>query len=150
MTALNFSPATKSDKSAIKCFYKEQCYSARFIGHDFGYLLHQDQTIIGSALISTITAASTQALLHGLVVAKDYQQRGLGSQLLDFALGQYQLLGQCPKTLIAFCQPELLSLYQKHGFLETDSNKLNHLLAPRFSSYQKKQPELLIVYKSIT
>lgn len=150
MTAPNFSLATKSDKSTIKRFYKEQSYSARFIGHDFGYLLYREETIIGSALISTITAASTQALLHGLVVANGHQQRGLGSQLLDFALSQYQQLRQGPRTVIAFCQSDLLSFYQKHNFFVTDSNKLNRLLAPRYHSYQKKQSDLLIVCKSLS
>ena len=76
--------ADKTDKKAIQGFYKQQHYSAGFIGYDRTYLIKQQQQIIASVILSRITVDNPHELLHALVVDKVFQHQGLASRLLRY------------------------------------------------------------------
>ncbi|WP_286235575.1 GNAT family N-acetyltransferase [Thalassotalea sediminis] len=132
--------AQKSDKKAIMRFYKNQHYSASFMGYDHCYLLKDNNDdIIASVIVSTLTERNTQALLHALVVKADHQGLGLAKTLLEHCIRQHA-------TIVCFAAPNLKTLYTKVGLSMLPDNQieqhLNEVLSCRYRSYQKQQPLL--------
>lgn len=150
----------KADKKAILRFYKDNHYSARFIGFDDCYLIKVDNNIIASVIISQgnksqqidttseVTSIDTtqdliqdkpQYLLHALLVAPDYQKQGYAVQLLKYAIMHHQ-------PLICFAHASLNRLYLKNGFILIADNLLSKCLSPalynRFLLYSKHKHEL--------
>ena len=137
--------ANKSDKKAILRFYRQQHYSARFIGLDTCYLIYQEdqpECIIASVIISQIDLANNQPLLHALVINKAWQQQGLASLLMKHVTAQHE-------NLICFADGKLSSLYTGAGFDIVEPQELtrylNEQLMPRYLSYQSKQPNLKVL-----
>jgi len=161
-SSLNSYPvlSKKADKKAILRFYRDNHYSARFIGFDNCYFIKVDDKIVASVIISQgnrsqqietaseLTSTDTsqdlsqnepQYLLHALLVAPDYQKLGYAQHLLKYALTHHQ-------PLICFADASLISLYLKNGFTLITDDLLNKLLSPalynRFQLYSKNKPEL--------
>lgn len=119
--------ADKSDKKAIQRFYKQQRYSARFLGDDVTYLVRDNQDIIASVIISF---KDSHPFLHALVVAECWQHQGLATKLL------IECQKHCPR-LICFCAPELSPFYTKNGFAVVSLIDLPEELQLRFNAYRK-------------
>lgn len=133
--------AEKPDKKAILRFYKEQNYSASFIGFDKVYYIKKNQKIIASMIISKISNEHHHEFLHALVVDKHFQLQGVASKLLKFALAQH-------KPLICFANEALSHFYIKNSMLKLANDREpvevpEHLLL-RLKSYRKKQSQLKV------
>jgi len=129
--------AEKTDKKDIKRFYRQQNYSAGFLGLDHCYLVRFEQKIIASVIVSQITPENNQHLLHALVVDGQYRQKGLASTLLRHAIKLYQ-------PLVCFAGADLATLYTQAGFKRAESNDLSQTLNLRFQAYRKKINDLMI------
>ncbi|AAZ25550.1 MULTISPECIES: GNAT family N-acetyltransferase [Colwellia] len=150
----------KTDKKAILRFYKDNHYSARFIGFDNCYLIKMGDNIIASVIISqgnksqqidTATEVTStdifqdlsqdkpQYLLHALLVSPDYQKQGYAVQLLKHTITHHQ-------PLICFAHTSLSKLYLENGFTLIADDLLCKFLNPalynRFQLYLKHKPEL--------
>lgn len=132
--------ANKADKKALLRFYKSQHYSASFMGFDSGYIIKNEcEEIIASVIVSQLEADNQQALLHGLVVAKQHRKKGLAKKLILHCLTEHN-------TIVCFAHEQFKALYQKAGFSRLQAQQveqhLNQLLVTRFRTYHKKQPLL--------
>ncbi|WP_371373274.1 GNAT family N-acetyltransferase [Thalassotalea aquiviva] len=127
--------ADKNVRKNIKRFYKQQHYSASFMGYDrCFYIAKPNQDIIASVILSEIEHVN---FLHALVVDKAYQKQGFASQLID----------QCANIgtpIFCFADNKLDRLYQSKGFHLGQESQLPDALAKRWHSYVKKSPNLLI------
>lgn len=134
--------AEKKDKKSVKRFYKQHNYSASYIGLDKNYLILKNNEIIASVIVSLSNIENTQHLLHGLVVAKEYQGQGFASRLLHY-------VSQNHKQVVCFAENKLAKFYQKNSFQQVASNSSpkevltikNYL---RFEAYIKNKPNLSI------
>lgn len=132
---MTISLLTKVDKKNVLRFYKQERYSARFIGHDTCFIFTNKQSlIIASVIVSTI---DNENFLHALVTQKDKQGIGIGSQLLKHCKANYD-------HLMCFADTELSAFYDSHDFHRSDKSSLNEALLKRWLSYQKKNPHLSI------
>ena len=163
-SSLNSYPilSKKADKKAILRFYRDNHYSARFIGFDSCYLIKVNDNIIASVIISQgnksqqidtaseLTSTDTsqelsqnkpQYLLHALLVAPDYQKLGYAQHLLKYAITHHQ-------PLVCFVQASLKNLYLNNGFTLITDDLLNKRLTlglfNRFQQYSKNKPELKV------
>lgn len=152
--------AKKTDKKSILRFYKENHYSARFIGFDRCYLIKVDENIIASVIISqgnklqqvdpstehdsnnsylNFPPNKTPYLLHALLVAPSYRRLGYAEHLLSHAIINHQ-------PLICFAQESLRELYLNNGFIHIEDNLFSQCLPAdfysRFQQYSKNKPEL--------
>lgn len=129
------SQITKSDKKNVIRFYKREGYSARFIGHDTGFIFNNEQQqIVASVIVSSI---EQENLLHALVTQKEQQRHGIASELITHCKSKFD-------QLVCFADLGLASLYCSHGFVIGTENQLNSQLLKRWQSYQKKNPKLTI------
>lgn len=133
--------AEKSDKKAIVRFYKAQHYSASFLGFDQVYYIKEKQQIIAAMIVSKINPQHNHHFLHALVVDKLFQQQGIASKLLQFALTYHQ-------PLVCFANENLSSFYIKNCLLKLTNDQIavevpEHLLL-RFESYRKKHSQLKV------
>lgn len=136
-TPFKFALAEKSEKKDIKRFYRQQHYSARFIGLDSCYLIKLDNKIIASVIHSQLFSTNEQNLLHALVVDKDHRQQKLASQLISYSCSQHPLT-------VCFADISLSTLYLGVGFKIAPLNVLSANLAPRYLRYQQTSPGLTI------
>ncbi|TLU64145.1 GNAT family N-acetyltransferase [Thalassotalea litorea] len=127
--------ADKSDKKAIQRFYKQQRYSARFLGDDATYLVRDNQDIIASVIISF---KDSHSFLHALVVDNNHRGQGIAQSLLAKAAEQHP-------QLYCFCGNELMSFYQKQHFAVIEGSLLPDELRQRYLAYRKKH-ELIALY----
>ncbi len=128
-------------------FYRQQHYSARFIGYDKCYVIWHQQEIVASVIISNIHPDNPHALLHALVTNKAFYHQGLASKLIKHALEQ-------TPSMICFANTSLSPFYLKNQFTIANQRQqtevLNPYLLPRFNSYQKKQPHLQLFISNNT
>lgn len=127
--------ANKSDKKEILRFYKQQHYSARFLGFDQAYYIKKNEAIIACVITSKITEYNHQTFLHALVIDKDYFHQKLASRLLKYCVRQHP-------TLICFADISLAPLYLQNGFVPTSTKNLSEILQQRFNSYSFKNKQL--------
>jgi len=136
-----FRIANKQDKKNILRFYKSQHYSARFIGHDHCYLILLNDKIIGSVIISQITADNHQHFLHALVIEVQYQKQKLASKLLKEVMLHH-------KKIVCFADVSFSPFYFANKFKKVPlikiDNTLTEQLSARFTRYSKKSPSLKI------
>lgn len=125
---LSIAAAEKSDKKAILRFYRQQRYSARFLGDDVTYIARRDEQIIAAVIMSY---KSSTPFLHAMLVCKTQRCQGIAQALLALLLPQFP-------ELYCFCENDLAPFYQKFGFHQIQSNTLPHELRARFIAYQKK------------
>ncbi|WDE13838.1 GNAT family N-acetyltransferase [Thalassomonas haliotis] len=137
-----FCRAEKSDKKAIKRFYRQHSYSASFMGLDSCYLVKDKQDIIASVLYSQLLAENRQSLLHALVVAPDHRRLSIAASLLDYSRTFHPLS-------VCFAAPELAPLYLSNNFQLANLDQLSPLLARRYLQYIKAKPELAIFIRDI-
>ncbi|TRX56314.1 GNAT family N-acetyltransferase [Thalassomonas sp. M1454] len=124
--------AEKSDKKSIKRFYKNNNYSASFMGNDTCYLMKLNDEIIAAVVISNIDDCN---FLHALVVNNKYQHKGLASQLLKHSLVKHS-------TLYCFADRSLNPLYSANNYIQIDPSILPEQLQTRFFCYHKKNNQL--------
>lgn len=140
--------ALKSDKKALLRFYKNNRYSAKFIGGDRCYLIKADNTIVASVIVSSGQSEQhdsdktpVQYLLHALLIAPAYQKQGLASSLLKHALNEQP-------ALVCFAKTTISQLYLNNGFSSVSQTFIKQHLQPeflkRFRQYTKQQPELTV------
>ncbi|TKB45122.1 GNAT family N-acetyltransferase [Thalassotalea mangrovi] len=130
--------ANKSDKKSIQRFYKQQSYSARFLGADVTYLVRENREIIASAIVSF---QNSYPFLHALVVDKNFQGRGIAKTLLAKAKVHHP-------QLYCFCKNDLASFYQKKQFVIIDDASLPEELRQRYLAYGKKQQLVAMYYNN--
>ncbi|MDN3652221.1 GNAT family N-acetyltransferase [Thalassotalea ponticola] len=132
---LNVTVAIKADKKRVKRFYKQQAYSASFLGDDVCYLLvDATDQIIASVIVSYQHQCP---FLHALVVAKPYRNQGIASKLLQHCQQQH-------RTITCFAKRDLRGFYLRHGFVVCASGHIDNSLSSRYARYVIKQPDLLI------
>ncbi|PKI12935.1 GNAT family N-acetyltransferase [Colwellia sp. 12G3] len=156
--------AKKSDKKSILRFYKDNHYSARFIGYDTCYLIKKNDKIIASVILSlgenrpeisqigedillTKSRAKPQYLLHALFVTPDYRKLGYAESLLKHSITHHQ-------QLVCFAQTSLNKLYLNNGFTLLFDDLMSECLTPtllnRFKQYSKHKTELKVYIHQIS
>ena len=133
--------AQKTDKKDLLRFYKQQQYSARFLGYDQAFFIktNNNSHIIAAVIISTINEHSPQTLLHALVVDKKHRHQQLASALLQHCISQRL-------TLVCFADKALTRLYINNGFSAVAPTTLTVELQQRFVSYHTKNTHLMPFY----
>ncbi|NMP32574.1 GNAT family N-acetyltransferase [Thalassotalea sp. M1531] len=144
---MQFNYVKTHDKKQVKAFYKAQGYSAGLKGYDHLFVVMDNQQVIACAIVSLIESNSTQALLHGVVVDKNYLRQNIATKLINFAANQ---LPRQVVQLVCFSHVKLKHLYLKSHFVEAKCNELINTLDSRFKAYQSKQPELAVFRRSLT
>lgn len=90
--------------------------------------------VIDKTIQGCITLISEQKFIHNgsiylhiedLIVAPKYQGKGIGSELLDFAISYGRNLKV--RKIILNCSIELKNFYQKHNFIEDKIQMSNQL-----------------------
>lgn len=131
--------ATKANKKAILRFYKQQRYSARFIGLDYCYIIQHHKVIIASVIVSKLTQDNPQYLMHALVVTQEFRQKSLASYLIQHVAAIHQ-------PIVCFAKQELASLYLKNNMRKLCDKQietqLGSTLKPRFNTYKQKESTL--------
>ena len=131
--------ATKADKSAIKRFYKNNRYSASFMGDDQCFYITHYEAIVACVIVSYST---TTPFLHALVVQKNQQKNGLARQLVAKCQQQFN-------DIICFADKDLTEFYLKLGFVKSNANRLPANLLDRFQIYSNKN-NLLQCYQYLS
>jgi GNAT superfamily N-acetyltransferase len=130
--------ANKGDKKAIQRFYKQQHYSASFMGFDNTYVIKKADVIIAAVIVSQIVANHSHYFLHGLVVDKLYQGNGLGKKLVNHVKNHHH-------PLCCFTDNTLLAWYEQLNFIQLPATGLTPILLTRYQAYQKYQKNLSIM-----
>ncbi|MCH2055633.1 MAG: GNAT family N-acetyltransferase [Thalassotalea sp.] len=133
------------DKKAIKAFYKNERYSAKFKGFDLAYgafsagaksdvnhdesrildsadtTAQQELALVASVIISQLHQDNTQALLHGLVTASSARGKGIASRLISFAIRDIKKRESSPSivginSIVCFSDPKLANFYLGNQF----------------------------------
>ncbi|MCJ8320558.1 MAG: GNAT family N-acetyltransferase [Colwellia sp.] len=128
--------AEKEDKKAIKRFYKQQRYSASFIGFDHCYFIKSSDTIVASVIVSFIESNNQQAFLHALVVDRKFQKKGLATQLINAIDCGYS-------SITCFSNSNMTIFYQNFDFQIAGSSLIKPIIEKRFRQYKQKNPKLL-------
>lgn len=138
--------AEKSDKKAIKRFYKQNRYSAGFMGDDVcfyitdEYLIEQkafnEEAIVNIIACVIISYQHDHPFLHGLLVAQTHKRKGHASSLLNHCKMHF-------KKIFCFVEPRLLPWYAKQKFVPKDVNQLPEQLKNKLSTYQQYTKELV-------
>lgn len=134
--------AVKSDKKTIKLFYKQQHYSANFMGLDTVYFIKYEGDIIASVIVSLMKKNNSQYLLHALVVDKKYRNQGLATQLINYC----DVNGQ---DIICFAISSIGKIYLNAGYHLGCSKQLNETNLLRYQQYQKSKPSLQVFIKQL-
>jgi len=134
--------ADKSDKKTIKQFYKQQHYSASFMGFDTVYFIKHNETIVACVIVSQFKQCNSQYFLHALVVDKHYRNQGFATQLLN---SHYIHARQ----IICFAVKELSMLYINANYYLASSKQLNETNLLRYQQYQKSKPNLQVFIKRL-
>ncbi len=139
--------AEKSDKKDIKRFYKNQNYSASYIGQDKCYIVKIDNTIIAVAIISLGQEHGNYWLLHGLVTEKQHRGNKVASAIIDTIISEKnQNIEAQYNKIVSFADTELHAFYRANGFISFNSNKaINDLpleFKQRLARYRENRPNL--------
>lgn len=137
LPGFEFCRAEKSDKKAIKRFYRQHSYSAGFMGLDSSYLVKDNQEIIACVLHSRLLTENKQSLLHALVVSPTYRRQSVAASLLNYSCSFHPLTA-------CFAAPELSPLYLSNDFQLANLQQLTAPLATRYLQYLKQKPDLAI------
>ncbi|WP_076417843.1 GNAT family N-acetyltransferase [Colwellia sp. UCD-KL20] len=139
--------ATKQDKKNIKRFYKDNKYSASFMGYDHTYLIKRDNIIIGSVIISYITNNSQYGLLHALLITEFHRRKGYAQLLIKRLQNEHS-------HIICFADKKLQPFYINMGFKKdvNDELPLPNYLLKKFNNYlrNKKDLKVFININSVT
>jgi len=138
---IEFRLATKTDKVSIKRFYKQQKYSAGFMGFDHTMLALVGESIIGAVIASKIEEHNSQYLLHGLVVSQHYRCQKIASSLIKQMTKRYA-------PIYCFADNSLTHFYINNGAKQSSEDELSMTLACRLNAYRKYSPTLNIFYLS--
>jgi len=147
---ISFIIADKAHKKAIKQFYKQQHYSASFMGDDFCVLALSQEKVIAAALCSGIIVNANQYFLHGVVVDRHYQHRGIASKLINQCwqhLINLTQRKQANASLVCFAESDLLPLYQANDFKVVCVDSIDNHLKSRYLAYNKKHKQLKILHR---
>ena len=150
LNEISFIIADKAHKKSIKQFYKQQHYSASFMGDDFCVLALSQEKIIAAALCSGIIVNAKQYFLHGVVVDEHYQHRGIASKLINQCWQHLINLAQQKQanaSLVCFAESDLLPLYQTNGFKVVCTDTIDNHLKSRYLIYSKKHKQLKILHR---
>ncbi|WP_077342851.1 GNAT family N-acetyltransferase [Pseudocolwellia agarivorans] len=131
--------ATKQDKKDIKRFYKDNNYSASFMGYDHTYIIRRDSIIIGSVIISYITNNSQYGLLHALLITELHRRKGYAQLLIKALQNEHS-------HIICFADKKLQRLYIDMGFKKNVNSEFpipNYLLK-KFNNYLRNKKDLKI------
>ncbi len=155
-TFQRLSSKKSANKKAIKAFYKNERYSAKFKGFDLAYgaflagaksdvndnknraLCHIDttkqegQNLVATVIISQLHKDNTQALLHGLVTASSARGKGIASRLLSFAIEDLKKRESSQSTvgidsIVCFSDPKLANFYLGNQFTLVNANNQGFL-----------------------
>ena len=160
MTNKDFTPslilAKKSDKKSVLRFYKNNQYSARFIGLDTCYIIKDNDNIIASVIISKMpsfsnltqnlpvplsTTSISQYFLHALLVSINYRGQGLAKSIIMHALALHQ-------PLVCFAPEPLSPLYLTSGLTMIEGSSIESsidaMLHTRFKRYSRDKPNLRV------
>ncbi|XPF94584.1 GNAT family N-acetyltransferase [Colwellia sp. RE-S-Sl-9] len=132
--------ATKQDKKDIKRFYKDNNYSASFMGYDHTYIIKMDNVIIGSVILSYITNSSQYGLLHALLITPLYREKGYAKLLIETLQWEHN-------HIICFADKKLYRLYKDIGFKESESLEIPSHFIDRYNCYLKKNNDLKVFLK---
>ena len=138
---IEFRLANKTDKASIKRFYKQQKYSAGFMGFDHTILALVDEDIIGAVIVSKIEENNSQYLLHGLLVSQHYRGQKIASSLIKQMTKRYA-------PIYCFADNSLTRFYLNNGAKQSSEDELSMTLACRLNAYLKRSPTLNIFYLS--
>ncbi|MBB6542495.1 GNAT family N-acetyltransferase [Thalassotalea piscium] len=127
--------ASNNDKKAILRFYKQQHYSAGFLGFDHTYYIQKNAQIIASVILSKIVESNPQMLLHALVVDKQYSRQKLATTLLQHCISQHP-------ALVCFSTDALALLYFKNSFSLIPETQISQVLQQRYRIYHQKNNKL--------
>jgi predicted N-acetyltransferase YhbS len=136
MNSISCQLAAKNQKKLIQRFYKNNHYSAAFIGNDQCFVLTAQQQIIASVIISEV---EQQYFLHALVVNEQYRRQGLGMKLVNTTQTAFN-------NLVCFAEPDVGQFYTRLGFTASPAAMLCNGLQHRYRAYQAKHPQLAIYY----
>jgi hypothetical protein len=134
--------ALKQDKKHLLRFYKQQRYSARFIGFDHTYMVKNNHEIIAAVIVSALTEQSPQFFLHALVVAGSFKKQGIANLLLKH-------VQQHHNNIICFASPPLAPLYTGRNFTVINEEQLSYQLINRFQRYKNTKPCLAIFHYNV-
>ena len=138
------STASKSEKKSLMRFFKQQGYSASLLGYDNTYLMKYSGEIIGAVIISGLEKNNPQLFLHALVIKKEFRQKKLASQLLEYALCQH-----ATQQVICFADETLTHFYQLNNFSQLTQHQLLKPLLRRYLGYKKTNNALLVFSRVI-
>ncbi|MFT5814597.1 MAG: N-acetylglutamate synthase-like GNAT family acetyltransferase [Psychroserpens sp.] len=146
-SAYNVVKATKVDKKNIIRFYKNQQYSASYIGKDQCYIVKVNNIIIACAIISGGKKNDGFWLLHGLVIDKVQRGKSIASLILqtiitdkdEFTYLRYE-------QIICFADIGFQAFYQSNNFISYNTSENTAQLPTefkqRFNRYREKQKNL--------
>jgi len=138
---IEFRLASKIDKASIKRFYKQQKYSAGFMGLDHTMLALVNDAIIGAVIVSKIEESNSQYLLHGLVVAQQYRGQQIASSLIKHMTKRFT-------SIYCFADSSLQNFYLNNGAALSSEDNLSTTLANRLNAYLKHSPKLNVFHLS--
>lgn len=139
--------ATKADKKNIMRFYKNQRYSASYIGKDQCYIVKVNSIIIACAIISAGQENDDFWLLHGLVIDKVQRGKSIASLILQtITADKDEFTHLRYEQIICFADIGFQAFYQSNNFI---SYNINEDTAPlptefkqRLNRYREKQKNL--------
>jgi GNAT superfamily N-acetyltransferase len=139
--------AVKTDKKDILRFYKNQQYTASFIGHDQCYIVKINQFIIASVIISAGREPGDFWLLHGLVTDKAQRGKNIASLMLHAIISDKNERKQARyKHLICFANEALQKFYLSNHFIRYNTDdeiaQLPVEFKQRLIRYREKQKNL--------
>lgn len=127
--------AEKSDKKDIQRFYKSERYSACFIGYDQSFIIKERGEIIASVIVSARFENFESFFLHGLVVTKQYRNKGIAHAMLNY-------ISEFFTPLYCFCEQALCRVYLSANFKQINEHALPNDLQQSYCRYKIKQPTL--------
>ena len=154
MNTMNFERVNQSHKKLIKQFYKQEKYSASYMGLDHVFIAQVEQETVGAIIISQISKANNQYLLHGFVIKQCYRKAGIGKELHHYAIASLAKDKNYNKkqnlnSIICFADECLSNFYIKLGYKSDTLENLNNTLTPRYNAYKKRQNQLTIFSQRI-
>ena len=129
--------AEKSDKKDIKRFYKNNHYSASFMGNDQCFMIKDDNAQIIAAVI--VSVISDKPFLHALVVNQNERGTGRATQLLEHCQS-------ISPMIYCFADLSLNRLYIASNFKSIDQEQLPASLHSRFQRYKQQNNTLTAFY----
>ena len=139
--------ATKADKKDILRSYKNQRYSASYIGQDHCYIVKINNHIIASAIVSGGQISDNFWLLHALVTDRAEQGKSIASLILQTIINDENENTKVRyEKIICFVDSELQQFYIKNHFSKYNTKgEISNLpveFKQRLTRYREKQHNL--------